>query len=63
MGESDLGSEQSSDAQTPRPSEKDEAVLSREFSKVGRIASTEEVKKALPERRSHRSRRGQVGKP
>ena len=63
MGESDLGSEQSPDAQTPRPSEKDEAVLSREVSKVGRNAATEEVEKAPPERRSHRSRRGQVGKP
>ena len=63
MGESDLGSEQSPDTQTPRPSEKDEAVLSREDSKVGRNAATEEVEKAPPERRSHRSRYGQVGKP
>ena len=57
MGESDLGSEQSLDAQTPRPSEKDEAVLSREVSKVGRNAATEEVEKAPPERRSHRTGR------
>ena len=62
MGESDLGSEQSLDAQTPRPSEKDEAVFSREVSKVRKNAATEEVEKAPPERRSHRSRRGQVGK-
>jgi hypothetical protein len=38
-------------------------VLWREVSKVGRIAATEEVAKAPPERRSHRSRHGQVGKP
>ena len=63
MGESDLGSEQCLDAQTPRPSEKDEAVLSREVSKVGGNAATEEVEKAPPERRGHCSRRGQVGKP
>ena len=63
MGESDLGSEQSLDAQTPRPSEKDEAVLSREFSKVGRNSETEELAKTPPERHSHRSRHGQVAKP
>jgi hypothetical protein len=62
MGERDL-LERSLDAQTPGPSEKDDAVLSREVSKVGRNAATEEVEKAPPERRSHRSRRGQVGKP
>ena len=36
MGESDLGSEQCLDAQTPRPNERDEAV-----SKVGGNAATE----------------------
>ena len=63
MGESDLGTERSLEAQTPRPNEKDGAVLSREVSKVGRNAATEEVEKAPPERHSHRSRHGQVGKP
>ena len=63
MGESDLGSEQCLDAQTPRPSEKDEAVLSREVSKVGGNAATEEVEKAPPERPSHRWRHGHWRNP
>ena len=58
MGESDLRSEQCLDPQTPRSSERDEAV-----SKVGGNAATEEVEKAPPERPSHRWRHGQVGKP
>ena len=63
MGERDLGSERSLEAQTPRPSEKGEAVLSREVSTVGRKAPTEEVEKAPPERPSRASSYGQVGKP
>jgi hypothetical protein len=63
MGESDLGSEQSLEAQTPRPSKKAEAVLSRDVSKAGGNAATEEVEKAPPERPSHASSYGQVGKP
>ena len=57
----DLGSERSLEAQTP--SEKDEAMLSREVSKVRKNAATEEVEKAPPERCKHHSRYGQVGKP
>jgi hypothetical protein len=61
--ERDLGLERSLDAQTPRPSAKDEAVPSRVVSKVRKNAATEGVEKAPPERRSHRSRHGQIGKP
>jgi hypothetical protein len=45
--------EQGSEAETPRPSVENEVLVSRELPKVGRIASTEELKKADPERRSH----------
>jgi hypothetical protein len=54
-------SDQDHEVQTPRPSVEVEAVISRELSKVGGNATTEEVKKALPE--SHRSADDGIGMP
>ena len=54
-------SERDYEVQTPRPSVDVEAVISRELSKVGVNATTEEVKKALPE--SHRSEDDGIGMP
>ena len=54
-------SDQDHEVQTPRPSVEVEAVISRELSKVGGNATTEEVKKALP--KTHRSEDDGIGMP
>ena len=61
MERSNQDSERDHEVQTPRPSVEVEAVISRELSTVGRNATTEEVKKALP--RSHRSADDGIGMP
>ena len=61
MEMSNQDSEWDREVQTPRPSVEVEAVILREPSKVDRIATTEEVKKALAE--SHRSADEGIGMP
>ena len=61
MERNNQDSERDHEVQTLRPSVEVEAVISRELSKVGGNATTEEVKKAHPE--SHRSADEGLGMP